>query len=156
MDQKSSNLMKMKINREVTTNIFASLIILFIIASCEGPKSNHKDAETNTRSNETRFKTGNAEKGKVVYDKYCYYCHGREGRGDGAIGIAVTPHPVDFVRDKKKMAKSDEELFKSISEGIRREVGSDEMAMPRWKDILTEDEIWDALAYVRELSKDKK
>lgn len=151
--------MKMKskiINREVTAGILASLTILLTIVSCERPKSEHRDAGTKAGSNEARFKAGNAEKGKVVYDKYCYYCHGREGRGDGAIGIAVTPHPVDFKSDKKKMAKTDEELYKSISEGIRREVGGDEMAMPRWKDILSEEQMRDALAYVRELSIGKK
>ena len=54
------------------------------------------------------------------------------------------------------MAKSDDELMKSISEGIRREVGSEEMAMPRWKDILSEEDMWNALAYIRELSRGKK
>jgi mono/diheme cytochrome c family protein len=91
-----------------------------------------------------------------VYDKYCFYCHGREGRGDGAIGIAVSPHPADFVGDERKMAKSDDELIKSISEGIKRDIGSEEMAMPRWKDILSEEDMWNALAYVRELSRGKK
>lgn len=148
-----------KISKGMVFNFAALVLLLFVIASCERNKKGavERVIETAPGSRDVvKAGRGNPEKGEIVYGKYCFYCHGREGRGDGAIGIAVTPHPVDFVGDKRKMAKSDEELFKSISEGIRREVGSDEMAMPRWKDILTEDEIWDALAYVRKLSKGKK
>ena len=144
------------------TNISSCLLLLFFfLSSCSQNNSDPallKSAEVKTSQEkaEAKAKLGDPEKGKVVYEKYCFYCHGREGRGDGAIGIAVTPHPADFVGDKRKMAKSDDELMKSISEGIRREVGSEEMAMPRWKDILSEEDMWNALAYVRELSRGKK
>jgi len=144
------------------TNISSCLLLLFFfLSSCSQNNSDPallKSAEVKTSQEkaEAKAKLGDPEKGKVVYEKYCFYCHGREGRGDGAIGIAVTPHPADFVGDKRKMAKSDDELMKSISEGIRREVGSEEMAMPRWKDILSEEDMWNALAYARELSRGKK
>ena len=90
--------------------------------------------------------------GKKVYNKYCYYCHGTEGRGDGAVAIGLTPRPANFVKDAERMKKSDRELFESISKGIHREIGGDELAMPQWNLILTEDEIWSVLAYVRYLS----
>jgi len=51
-------------------------------------------------------KKGDYERGRAIYDKYCFYCHGRTGRGDGAVAIAVSPHPADFISDKKRMAKS--------------------------------------------------
>jgi len=144
------------------TNISSCLLLLFFfLSSCSQNNSDPallKSAEVKTSQEkaEAKAKLGDPEKGKVVYEKYCFYCHGREGRGDGAIGIAVTPHPADFVGDKKKMAKSDEELIKSISEGIKRDIGGEEMAMPRWKDILSEEDMWNALAYARELSRGKK
>mgnify|MGYP001575449886 FL=1 len=137
------------------------LLLLYLLPGCRQNNSDPallKSAEVKTSEEkiEVKVRQGDPEKGKVVYEKYCFYCHGREGRGDGAIGIAVSPHPADFVGDKRKMAKSDEELIKSIAEGIHREVGSEEMAMPRWKDILSEEDMWNALAYVRELSRGKK
>ena len=137
------------------------LLLLYLLSGCRQNNSDPallKSAEVKTSEEkiEVKVRQGDPEKGKVVYEKYCFYCHGREGRGDGAIGIAVSPHPADFVGDKRKMAKSDEELIKSIAEGIHREVGSEEMAMPRWKDILSEEDMWNALAYVRELSRGKK
>ena len=144
------------------TNISSCLLLLFfLLSSCRQNNSDPallKSAEVKTSQEkaEAKAKLGDPEKGKVVYEKYCFYCHGREGRGDGAIGIAVTPHPADFVGDKRKMAKSDDELIRSIADGIKRDIGSEEMAMPRWKDILSEEDMWNALAYVRELSRGKK
>ncbi len=137
------------------------LLLFFFLSSCSRNNSDttplkSPEAKKSEQRVEVKAKKGDPEKGKVVYEKYCFYCHGREGRGDGAIGIAVTPHPADFVGDKRKMAKSDDELIRSIADGIKRDIGSEEMAMPRWKDILSEEDMWNALAYVRELSRGKK
>ena len=98
-------------------------------------------------------KRGDAAAGKVIYERHCHYCHGQKGYGDGPIGTAITPHPADFVHDSKRMARSDEKLFKSISEGKQKDIGGEAMAMPRWAHILSEADIWDVLAYVRELEK---
>ncbi len=96
---------------------------------------------------------GDPVAGKAVYERYCHYCHGRKGYGDGPVGTAITPHPADFVHDTKRMRKSDEKLFKSISDGIQRKIGGEAMAMPRWANILSEKQRWDVLAYVRELER---
>ena len=128
--------------------------LLFLVSSCSDNSDSRKTSEAiHGEKAYVSTKMGNPEKGRLIYEKYCFYCHGREGRGDGAIGIAVSPHPADFVGDKKRMAKSDNELIKSISEGIHRDIGGEEMAMPRWKDILSEEDLWNVLAYIRELSK---
>ena len=74
--------------------------------------------------------------------------------GDGPIGIAITPRPADLIHDKSRLAKTDEQLFYSITEGIRRKTGGEEMAMPRWKDILTEKQRWDVLSHIRQLEKE--
>ena len=129
-------------------------LFLFLLSSCSENSDSRKTSEAiPERKASVSTKTGNPEKGKLIYEKYCFYCHGREGRGDGAIGMAVSPHPADFVGDKKRMAKSDNELLESISGGIHRDVGGEEMAMPRWKDILSEEDLWNVLAYIRELSR---
>lgn len=94
---------------------------------------------------------GDRSAGKTIYERYCHYCHGRKGYGDGPVGTAITPHPADFVHDSKRMAKSDEKLFKSIRDGVQRKIGGEAMAMPRWAHILTEKQIWDVLAYIRQL-----
>jgi mono/diheme cytochrome c family protein len=95
--------------------------------------------------------TGDLKNGQVIYERYCHFCHGKKGYGDGPVGIAITPHPADFVNDDKRMSKTDPELFKSITEGVHRDIGGEEMAMPRWQDILSDQERWDVLIYIRHL-----
>lgn len=94
--------------------------------------------------------------GKEVYERYCHFCHGYKGYGDGPVGIALSPHPANFVEDAKRMAKTDEELFKSITQGIHRDIGGEAMSMPRWQEVLTEAERWNVLWYIRHLEKEGK
>lgn len=94
--------------------------------------------------------------GKEVYEQYCHFCHGYKGYGDGPVGIALSPHPANFVEDAKRMAKTDEELYKSISEGIHRDIGGEAMSMPRWQEVLTDHERWNVLWYIRHLEKEGK
>jgi len=93
-------------------------------------------------------------KGKQIYEQYCHFCHGYKGYGDGPVGIALSPHPANFVEDSKRMGKTDEELFKSITEGIHRDIGGEAMSMPRWQEVLTDHERWNVLWYIRHLGEE--
>lgn len=100
--------------------------------------------------------SADAAVGKEIYFRYCHFCHGQKGQGDGPVGIALTPHPADFVADTKRMSKTDAELYKSITEGIHKEIGGEAMSMPRWADILSEKERWSVLAFIRQLEREGK
>src|ERR1700735_3307817 len=39
---------------------------------------------------------GDAQQGKLVYDKYCVLCHGEKGDGKGHFSEDTTPVPRDF------------------------------------------------------------
>ena len=82
---------------------------------------------------------GDPVAGEAVYKKTCLACHGADGRGNGGITGA------DFIGDKSRLAKSNEVLFTSISEGVT----TGKVPMPPQKTILSEKEINDSLAYVR-------
>ena len=127
------------------------LVSLIIISGCS-TGDNTRQAKKNIVEEKINSKKGDTSIGKGIYEKYCHYCHGMEGRGDGAIAIGLTPHPVDFVNDVDRMKKSDEALFESISRGIHRKIGGDSIAMPQWDLILTKDEIGSVLTYIRYLS----
>lgn len=96
-------------------------------------------------------KPGAVEKGKVVYDKRCTWCHGDEGAGDGAAQERLLPPPRDFTSgnykiktsDFEEMVPSDEDVFRMIRDGMPG------TAMPGWKDILSEQDMWDLVAYVK-------
>jgi len=138
---------------------FISLVValstaLTLLGGCNGrEEAVQETASEPAKTTKVAAKGGDAEAGRVIYEKYCHFCHGRKGLGDGPVGIAISPHPADFVNDTKRMSKTDAELFKSISEGIEKAIGGEEMSMPSWKDILTEQERWDVLAYIRYLSR---
>ena len=87
---------------------------------------------------------GDAAAGKMLFEKTCVLCHGKEGKGDGPASMALNPRPKSFA-DKAVVAKSDKELFDTITKG---RPGT---PMASFEKTLTEQQRWDILAYVRSL-----
>ena len=87
-----------------------------------------------------RIATGkpNPVAGKEIYSKYCVACHQPDGRG-GTVAA-------DFVGDKTRLAKSDTELIRSIRRGFDNE----KVVMPPFESVLSEPEMRNVLAYIRE------
>ena len=81
--------------------------------------------------------------GKVIYSTICIRCHGIEGKGDGPMKF--TPPAADLTSPAVQ-GKLDARLFKSVHDG------KSNTAMGAWREALTDDEIWDVLAYVRTLA----
>lgn len=137
----------------------AALAAAFLISGALYGCSGDKDREASSTGTEAaqgiQFKGKPAQpdlaKGKEIYEQYCHFCHGYKGYGDGPVGIALSPHPANFVEDSKRMAKTDEELFKSITEGLHKDIGGEAMSMPRWQEVLTDHERWHVLWYIRHL-----
>lgn len=84
-----------------------------------------------------------AEKGKRIYMNLCARCHGLEGKGDGYTKF--TP-PVADLTSSKVQGKLNIQLFRTVHEG------KPNTAMGAWKVALSDQEIWDVLAYVRTLA----
>ena len=72
----------------------------------------------------------------------CIRCHGIDGKG--AQGIKFIPPPADLASSAVQ-SRLDGTLFRRIHEG------KPNTAMGAWKHALSDDEIWDVLAYVRTL-----
>lgn len=90
-----------------------------------------------------------ATAGKAVFDSKCATCHGETGKGDGPGGAALNPKPGDMTT---LSAQSDGYIYWRIVEGGTAEPFKGQGSlMPAWKDILSEDEIWQAVAYIRTL-----
>ena len=81
--------------------------------------------------------------GRVIYSTICIRCHGIDGKGGGQMKF--TP-PVADLTSPAIQGKLDARLFKSVHDG------KPSTAMGAWRESLTDDEIWDALAYVRTLA----
>ncbi len=88
-----------------------------------------------------------ANAGRGIYTQNCAACHGLEGRGNGPNAITLEKKPPNLTRDYYKQYP-DEFWFYRISEGI---VGT---RMPRFGEILSEEQRWYLVAYLKTLPKD--
>jgi len=83
--------------------------------------------------------------GGKLYQQYCAVCHGPEGLGDGPGGKALNPPPAPLARTLAMPMTSDGYVFWRIREGGQA-LGT---AMPAWKEVLKEEQIWDIVLYMR-------
>ncbi|HEY5595114.1 MAG TPA: cytochrome c [Nitrospiria bacterium] len=84
---------------------------------------------------------GDAKVGKGIYMKNCASCHGQKGEGLGLLSTLP-----NFADAKSMMGKTDKELFDKITTGGKG------TGLPAWGKLLTEQERWHVLAYIRALS----
>lgn len=88
--------------------------------------------------------------GKQLYQANCIQCHGVDGKGDGYGAPFLVPPPRDFTAGQFKfrttgsgLLPSDEDLFRTISRGANG------TGMPPWKYLLTDEERWALVDYVK-------
>jgi mono/diheme cytochrome c family protein len=90
----------------------------------------------------TSVEGGDPVSGREIYVNTCIRCHGIDGKG--AMGIQLVPPPADLTSSDVQN-RLDGTLFRRIHEG------KPNTAMGAWKHSLSDEEIWDVLAYVRTL-----
>ena len=84
-------------------------------------------------------------KGKGV----CINCHGETGKGNGPLANSFNPRPRDFTDTDDigwNKVRTDGEIFWAISKGT-------EYGMIPYEDMLSEEERWDLVDYIRSLGK---
>ncbi len=93
------------------------------------------------------------EAGEAIYEVNCAACHGFEGEGDGPAAGGLDPKPASLSEVDMMAELSDGYLFWRVSEGGAFEPFNS--AMPPWKDVLSEDERWQVITFLRSLSADE-
>jgi len=81
--------------------------------------------------------------GKQLCAVNCVACHGAKGDGDGPAAAALDRHP-GVLSDRKMWNETDGALFWKITEG--------NTPMPAFRDVLTPEQRWQLLSYVRTLA----
>ncbi len=89
-----------------------------------------------------------AEDAKVLFDKNCASCHGKDGKGDTKMGRKAEVK--DYTDPKVQEGLDDAKAFKAIKEGLT-ENGKERMKP--FAEKLTDDEIKSLVAYVRAFKK---
>ena len=83
--------------------------------------------------------------GAKVFQSNCEMCHGPQGHGDGPASGSLEPKPKNLAELQESVG--DDYLFWRISDG---KPGT---SMVAWKNILTEEQIWQAVSFIRSLEK---
>lgn len=91
--------------------------------------------------------TGAAAQGEDVFAANCASCHGENAQGEGPAAAALDPQPANLAENQA--ALSDGYLFWRIAEGGAMAPFTSQM--PAWQGTLSEDQIWQVIAYLRTL-----
>jgi len=83
--------------------------------------------------------------GGPLYLTHCQKCHGDTGLGNGDLAYALTPSPALLAYMVQQPIAVDQYLLWSISEG-GKQFGT---AMPAFKNQLSQEQIWQIVAYLR-------
>jgi mono/diheme cytochrome c family protein len=84
-----------------------------------------------------------ATDGAEVFAVNCASCHGEKGYGDGPAGAALDPAPKNLV--EVASLAGDDYLYWRIN------TGKEGTAMVAWKGVLTDEQIWQLVAFIRTL-----
>lgn len=83
--------------------------------------------------------------GAKLYADNCASCHGARGMGDGAAGKSLNPSPALLAHLIQMPIAVDSYLLWTISDGGK----AFKTDMPAFKGVLTEQEIWKIIGYMR-------
>ncbi len=84
-----------------------------------------------------------ASAGAEVFKTNCAACHGETGLGDGPAGAALDPAPKNLA--ELQAQAGDDYLFWRIT------TGKEGTSMVAWKGVLTEEQIWQTVSFIRTL-----
>ena len=88
--------------------------------------------------------------GERIYQRLCYHCHGRQGKGDNNAYMESIGHkPADHTDLAAMQRLNDTEFFLALRDGVRDKRGW--FTMPPWASVLTPTEMLDVITYVRRL-----
>jgi mono/diheme cytochrome c family protein len=83
----------------------------------------------------------------------CAVCHGIEADGNGPLSSGLNPRPIDFTNAPLMNRLGDDYLYWRLSEGgLQTPFLS---AMPSFKNMLSDEERWQIIAYIRNIEKEE-
>jgi mono/diheme cytochrome c family protein len=95
--------------------------------------------------NSVGYSTKAIAAGGPLYMAHCAKCHGETGLGNGELAYVLTPSPALLAYMIQQPIAIDQYLLWTISEGGKQF----DTAMPAFKSELTQEQIWQIVAYLR-------
>jgi mono/diheme cytochrome c family protein len=127
---------------------FILLILVSLILTACGSGESNQNAGTGSVPAQFAGKTNplgpeSAAAGAILFNNNCSACHGPQGHGDGPAGASLDPTPKNL--PELSAVVGDDYLFWRISKG------KDGTSMPAWNGVLTDEQIWQVISYIRTL-----
>ena len=124
---------------------------IFLLVACSSGASTSDQNEIGTPApvleeyagKTNPFGPATSGEGAQIFKTNCEMCHGPHGHGDGPASGSLDPKPKNLAILQESVG--DDYLFWRISEG---KPGT---AMVVWKGILTEEQIWQLVSFIRTL-----
>lgn len=127
------------------------LLVILLVVLAAAPSATKESAEApawvapdsaEAIQNPLAGQVATVEAGRKLFKNMCEVCHGSEGKGDGLAGTYLTPSPADLTNDRIQ-TQSDGAFFWKLAEG--------RPPMASYRDVLTDDERWQLINYIRVL-----
>ena len=84
-------------------------------------------------------------RGKNIFERNCAVCHGPGGRGDGVAAASLPARPKDLSRLAPPPIFPDGVIAYRIANGKN-------LLMPAWNAMLSNNDVWDLINFIRSLS----
>jgi mono/diheme cytochrome c family protein len=97
--------------------------------------------EAANRPNPIPLDQTSIERGRELFQNKCALCHGTTGKGDGSAAKGLDPKPANLAEMSAHHPDGD----------IAWKIATGRGPMPAWKDILTENDIWDLTNFINNL-----
>lgn len=132
-------------------NIFYAVMIVSVLtlAACSAPPSPSSAAvpvatatvPTDYAGMTNPLGADEAQAGAALFKTNCEMCHGELGHGDGPVSQSLVPPPANLFALNQVAA--DDYLYWRIS------AGKPGTSMLGWKGVLTDEQVWQVVSFVR-------
>lgn len=131
--------------------LYLVLLSVFVLTACRESNNSPVSQQISTPApvpeeyagKTNPFGSEAADQGAEIFRTNCETCHGSQGHGDGPAGGSLDPKPQNLA--KLQEIAADDYLFWRIS------AGKEGTSMVAWKGILTEEQIWQVISFIRTL-----
>ena len=134
--------MKINLKSRLIKKLTLATVLFFFVSVAVAQHSAPWNAPESAKDKKNPFAANESslERGAKSYRIDCMRCHGKAGKGDGPSAMKIDKTVADL-SSAKVQNQTDGELFWKISEGRK--------PMPLAKRILTDDQRWDIINYIR-------
>ena len=128
-----------------------ALAMVFLVGSVIFAQSGVQLLVDQEIANPIAADAGSLQIGGDLYAEHCAMCHGDTGRGDGPFAVTLNPRPADLAIHTVPGKHPDSQFYVWITDGP----SSSSAAMPAFGPILSDEERWHLVNYIRTFAADE-